>query len=61
MESNEVTKQWRYRVNVSRTSKGVPSFDCTVEGIGCDFDDVLAASDILVAELDSRYKSEWNV
>jgi hypothetical protein len=63
MESNEVTQHWRYRVNVSTSTKGVHTYDCTVEGSGPDLDDdeVLTKSDALVARLDERYKDEWNV
>ena len=63
MESNEVTRQWRYRVNVSTSTKGVHTYDCTVEGSGPDLSviAVLMKSDALVAKLDERYKDEWNV
>ncbi len=59
----EVTK--RYRVNVSTTVKGIKTYDCTVDisrtqdGIEVErsnlMEDILWASDQLVAELDRRY------
>lgn len=45
----------RYRVNVSTTSKGAKSYDCTVELENGTMDDVLLESDKLVAALDKRY------
>jgi hypothetical protein len=52
----------RYRVNVSVTSKGVYSFDCTVElseGLSNQLtgieERILLASDALVAALERRY------
>ena len=49
----EVSK--RYRINISQTSKGVKSFECTVDCSGLSQEEVLAESDALVAELDKRY------
>ncbi len=51
----EVTKQLRYRVNVSTSVKGVKSFDCTVDSDYLTMDEVLAESDKLVDELMKRY------
>ena len=51
----EVTKQLRYRVNVSTSVKGIKTFECTVDGDGFTMDEVLAESDKLVAELMKRY------
>ncbi len=48
---------WRHRINVSTTSKGVHSYDCTVEGTGFTQEEALAESDTLVAALDARYHS----
>ena len=47
----------RYRINISTTSKGLKSFDCTVEIYGDEvtLEEVLAESDRLVAELDQKY------
>ena len=55
MAANETGK--RYRINISTTSKGLKSFDCTVEiyGDGVTLEEVLAESDRLVAELDQKY------
>ncbi len=50
---------WRYRVNVTRNTKG-KQFDCTVEveGEGASRDEALVESDWLVAQLDQRYPQE---
>ena len=56
MEQPERT--WRHRINVSTTSKGLHSYDCTVEGVGFTLEEALAESDALVAELDARYSNE---
>ncbi len=55
MAANETGK--RYRINISTTSKGLKSFDCTVEIYGDEvtMEEVLAESDRLVAELDQKY------
>jgi hypothetical protein len=45
----------RYRVNVSTSVKGIKTFDCTVDGLGYDMDEVLAKSDELVKKLEKRY------
>ena len=49
----EVSK--RYRVNISTSVKGVKTYDCTVDMEGATMEEVLDASDVLVAELDKRY------
>lgn len=54
----EVNKSLRYRVNVSQTSTGKKSWDCTCDGEGFTMDEVLAESDKLVAELTRRYPAE---
>lgn len=56
----------RIRVNVSSSTKGVLTFDCTVEASGIsdypvvkldtDMAEVLKRSDELVAELTKRYR-----
>ncbi len=51
----EVQKSIRYRVNISTSVKGVKTWDCTVDGEEYKMMDVLAASDMLVAELEKRY------
>ena len=49
----EVSK--RYRVKVSTSTKGVKTYDCTVDIDGGSMEEVLEDSDALVAELDKRY------
>ena len=51
-------RQFRHRVNVSQTSKGIESFDCTVEGTGYTREEILAESDSLTAALRTRYHPE---
>ena len=51
-------KSLRYRVNVSQTSTGKKSWDCTVDGEGYTMDEILAESDKLVGELERRYPPE---
>ena len=55
MAANETGK--RYRINISTTSKGVKSFDCTVEIYGDEvtIEEALSESDRLVTELDRKY------
>ena len=48
-----VTK--RYRINIATTSKGLKSYECTVDIEGLDMAEVMAESDRLVAMLDARY------
>lgn len=49
----------RQRINVSTSTKGVHTFDCTVEGTGeYTQEELLAQSDALVAELERRYPPE---
>ena len=48
----------RYRVNVSQTSTGKMSWDCTVDGAGWAMGEVMKESDNLVAELKRRYPPE---
>ncbi len=49
----EVSK--RYRINISTSTKGVKTYDCTTEIINGTMEEVLAESDKLVLELDKRY------
>ncbi len=51
----EVQKSMRYRINISTSVKGVKTWDCTVDGEEYKMMDILAASDMLVAELEKRY------
>lgn len=48
-------QDWRYRVNVETSVKGVKSYSCTVEATGASMGEVLEQSDALVAQLDMRY------
>lgn len=48
----------RHRVNVSQTSTGKKSWDCTVDGEGYTQESILAESDRLVAQLERRYPAE---
>lgn len=45
------TTSLRRRINVSTTSKGVLTWDCTVDGEGYSEQEMLAFSDSLVAAL----------
>tara|TARA_R100001594_G_scaffold113627_1_gene148504 strand:- start:658 stop:915 length:258 start_codon:yes stop_codon:yes gene_type:complete len=51
-------KSYRYRINISRSVKGVFTFDCTVEGTDAPMDEVLQKSDELRQELVSRYPTD---
>lgn len=51
----EIGKSLRIRINVSQTSTGKKGFDCTVEGVGYEMEEVLEKSDALVAQLEARY------
>lgn len=48
-------KSLRYRVNVGISTKGVVTWDCTVDGENQEMFKVLQESDALVAELEKRY------
>lgn len=54
METQE-TKSKRYRINISTSVKGVKTYECTVDMDGYSMEEILAESDKLVAELDTRY------
>ncbi len=54
----EIQMSIRYRVNVSQTSTGKKSWDCTVDAEGCPMSLALEDSDALVAELEKRYPYE---
>ncbi len=45
----------RIRINIATTSRGIKSYDCTVDIEGASLEEVLAESDRLVAALDARY------
>ena len=48
-------KSLRYRVNVSISTKGQKTWECTVDGDNYTQEEVLEKSDALVAELEKRY------
>ena len=54
----EVEKSMRYRVNVSISTKGQKTWDCTCDGLGFAMEEVLKESDKLVSELDKRYPNK---
>ena len=51
----EVTVSKRYRVNITRSMTGKYSWECTVDIEGGTMLEVLQDSDLLCAELDTRY------
>ncbi len=53
--SVEAERAVRYRVNVSVSTKGQHTWDCTVDGAGLTMEEVLERSDRLVAQLSHRY------
>ena len=61
MEEVVETKQTRYRINITTTTKGVKTYDCTVEMTGVTKEEVLAESDALVSALDLRYPAPVEV
>jgi len=48
----------RRRVKVTISTKGVVTWDCTIEVLGGTIDDVLRESDSLVNELERRYNGK---
>ncbi len=53
-------KTLRHRVNVAISTKGVKTWECTVDGTGYSQGEVLEESDKLVKALESRYPVESN-
>ena len=51
----EIEKEKRYRVNISISTKGQKTYDCTVDMKGYEMNEVLLESDKLVDALDKRY------
>lgn len=51
----EIQKSIRYRVNVSISTKGQRTWDCTVDAEGYEMCHILQESDSLVKELEKRY------
>mgnify|MGYP001210883355 CR=1 FL=1 len=50
-----ISEDVRRRVKVSTSTRGVKTWDCSVEVLGGSIEDVLRESDSLVEELDRRY------
>ena len=48
----------RYRINTAISTKGLITWDATVEDYGDSPDEILAKSDYLVAQLKARYPVE---
>jgi hypothetical protein len=55
MSEESIKRSIRYRVNISISTKGQKTWDCTCDAEGYEMKDVLDESDKLVAELDRRY------
>jgi hypothetical protein len=53
-----INKSIRRRVKVTSTTKGVKSWECTVDGEGYTEEEILAASDSLVKKLDEKYPAQ---
>ena len=53
-----IIKSLRYRVNVSQTSTGKKSWDCTVDAAGYTMEEILSKSDELVKKLEAKYPAE---
>ena len=51
----EIEKTLRRRVNVSILTKGIRTWDCTVDSNYLTLEETLTESDELVKELDKRY------
>lgn len=51
----EILKEIRRRVNISISTKGQKTWECTVDANGYSLEETLAESDKLVAELEKRY------
>jgi hypothetical protein len=60
LEAEEARSSIRYRVNVSTTSKGLPSWEATVDAgeSGASRDEVLAAVAEMVTRLRRTYPTE---
>jgi len=54
-------KSLRYRVNIATSTKGIKTWECTVDGEGYEMDEILAKSDELVKKLEERYPSTITV
>jgi hypothetical protein len=54
-ESVEQVKSLRRRVNVSISTRGIRTWDTTVDGVGYSREEILAESDALVRAMEARY------
>ena len=54
-QPNEQAKSLRRRVNVSISTRGVITWDTTVDGVGYTHEEILAESDALVQAMEARY------
>ena len=54
-ESNEQVKSLRRRVNVSISTRGIRTWDTTVDGVGYSREEILAESDAMVRAMEARY------
>ena len=51
----EQAKSLRRRVNVSISTRGVITWDTTVDGVGYSREEILAESDAMVRAMEARY------
>ena len=51
----EQAKSLRRRVNVSTSTRGIRTWDTTVDGVGYSREEILAESDALVRAMEARY------
>ena len=58
MFEETIEKAMRYRINVSISTKGQKTWECTCEGSGFTKERILSESDVLVEELTKRYPIE---
>ena len=54
-ESIEQVKSLRRRVNVSISTRGIRTWDTTVDGVGYSREEILAESDAQVRAMQARY------
>ena len=54
-ESIEQVKSLRRRINVSTSTRGVITWDTTVDGVGYTREEILAESDAQVRAMKARY------
>ena len=54
-EPIEEVKSLRRRVNVSISTRGIRTWDTTVDGVGYSREEILAESDAMVRAMEARY------